>query len=276
MDGHLVADLTEGRLKPSVTAFLDEVSKFCGVDIFLLGPKLTPLEDGLNGGLSMRRDQRWRVAIYGDHISAEHAKSRVLIKIDQLVGVFQELCGDIECLLTQRQLGRIVDAVQIDLSVQPLLCGRNRKNIKHIESATNTAIYFPPCFSHAYGYCPPGALRRNPDEVFITGENPEAIAQAKSRIHQILTTVRLFVKDVTIAMPKIDSILLGRMDKVRKIMETNSVFIMLPPLASRQGTIRFQGPENLHVERAIRELMSLVSFSPHCKCFWINVKLTLF
>lgn len=84
----MVADLTEGRLKPSVTAFLDEVSKFCGVDIFLLGPKLTPLEDGLNGGLSMRRDQRWRVAIYGDHISAEHAKSRVLIKIDQLVGTF--------------------------------------------------------------------------------------------------------------------------------------------------------------------------------------------
>ncbi|KAK3956215.1 hypothetical protein QBC32DRAFT_156885 [Pseudoneurospora amorphoporcata] len=250
VDGHLVADLTEGRLKPSVTAFLDEVSKFCGVDIFLLGPKLTPLEDGLNGGLSMRRDQRWRVAIYGDHISAEHAKSRVLIKIDQL-------------------LGRIVDAVQIDLSVQPLLCGRNRKNIKHIESATNTAIYFPPCFSHAYGYCPPGALRRNPDEVFITGETPEAISQAKARIHQILTTIRLFVKDVTIAMPKIDSILLGRMDKVRKIMETNSVFIMLPPLASRQGTIRFQGPENLHVERAIRELMSLAGQFYHAS-WWIN------
>jgi len=77
--------LNEGILKKAVTDFLDETSAFCGVDIFLLGPKLTPIVDGLNGDVELRRDQRWRVAIFGDEMSSEHAKTRVLIHIDQLV-----------------------------------------------------------------------------------------------------------------------------------------------------------------------------------------------
>jgi hypothetical protein len=86
VDGNLVANLNEGVLKKGVTDYLDETSTFCGVDIFLLGPKLTPVTDALNGEVELRRDQRWRVAIYGDVMSSEHAKTRVLIHIDQLVG----------------------------------------------------------------------------------------------------------------------------------------------------------------------------------------------
>lgn len=72
-------------LKTSVTETLDYISKFCGVDIFLLGPKLTPMVDGMTGDAEMRRDQRWRIAIYGDLLASEHAKARVLIQIDTLV-----------------------------------------------------------------------------------------------------------------------------------------------------------------------------------------------
>jgi hypothetical protein len=85
VDGDLVSDLTAGVLKSSVTEALDDISVYCGVDIFLLGPKLTPLVDGMNGDVELRRDQRWRVAIYGDYLSSEHAKTRVLIHIDRLV-----------------------------------------------------------------------------------------------------------------------------------------------------------------------------------------------
>jgi len=85
VDGHLVANLSEGVLKKPVMDFLDETSSFCGVDIFLLGPKLTPLGGSLEADVDSRRDQRWRVAIYGDYLSSEHAKTRVLIHIDQLV-----------------------------------------------------------------------------------------------------------------------------------------------------------------------------------------------
>lgn len=78
-------DPQTGGLKAPVTNTLDYTSSFCGVDIFLLGPKLTPLADGLNGDSEVRRDQRWRLAIYGDHLSSEHAKTRLLIHIDQMV-----------------------------------------------------------------------------------------------------------------------------------------------------------------------------------------------
>ena len=89
INGDMVADLLAGSLKKSVTDTLDNISNYCGVDIFLLGPKLTPIVDGLNGDSEIRRDQRWRVAIYGDILSSEHAKTRVLIHIDQMVrGLF--------------------------------------------------------------------------------------------------------------------------------------------------------------------------------------------
>jgi hypothetical protein len=85
VDGKLVCDLNAGVLKKDVTDTLDYISIFCGVDIFLLGPKLTPVVDGMTGDSEMRMDQRWRIAIYGDILAAEHAKLRVLIHIDSLV-----------------------------------------------------------------------------------------------------------------------------------------------------------------------------------------------
>jgi len=152
-----------------------------------------------------------------------------------------------------------VDAFNLDLSLHQPLCGRNRKNIKLIESATNTAIYLPPAFSTVFRYCPPNARPREVKEILITGENPESIQMAKKKIHEILSRTRLFVKDVVIPPEKIDSILLSRMDKVRRIIETNGTFLLFPPLGSRNNLVRVQATENLHAERTARELMALVS-----------------
>lgn len=238
IDGKLVCDLVAGVLKKPVIEGLDTISAYCGVDIFLLGPKLTPMVDGMTGDAETRVDQRWRIAIYGDVLAAEHAKARVLIQIDRL-------------------LGRVVDAVPLELAAHQIICGRHRKNIKLIESATGTAIYFPPPFSQMYRYCPPSARRRDPNEIFITGESQQAIDMAKQRLHDAALRVRVFVKDVQIAPAKIDSILLTRLDKVRKIMEANAAYIMFPPLASQRNMVRVQGLDVLHVERAIREIMAL-------------------
>ena len=67
------------------------------------------------------------------------------------------------------------------------------------------------------------------------------------------------MKDAIVSAAKIDSILLSRLDKVRKIMETNGTFIQFPALASQRSMIRIQGVEGLHVERTVRDIMSLVS-----------------
>jgi len=240
IDGDLVLDQAGTALKTFVIEHLDEIAGFCGVDIFLLGPKFNTVPPGINSNGDAGQDQRWRVAIYGDMESAEHAKTRVLIFIDRL-------------------LGRAVDAMLLELSLHTVICGRSRKNIKLIESATNTAIYFPPPFSQVYRYCHPGAQRRNPEEIFITGETPQNIAMAKQKIHELVQRTRLFMKDCMVSPAKIDSILLGRLDKVRKIMETNGTFILFPQLASQRNLVRIQGVEGLHVERTIRDIMGLVS-----------------
>ncbi|KAE8444508.1 hypothetical protein EG329_000492 [Mollisiaceae sp. DMI_Dod_QoI] len=238
VDGELVIDTAQTALKPNVVSHLDDIAKFCGVDIFLLGPKFASLSETQNGNGDAGRDQRWRIAVYGDMESAEHAKTRVLIFIDKL-------------------LGRIVDGTLLELSLHTVVCGRSRKNIKLIESTTGTAIYFPPPFSQVYRYCPMNAERRNPEEIFITGETQQNIAMAKQKIHELVTRTRIFMKDAVVAAAKIDSILLGRLDKVRKIMETNGTFIQFPALASHRGMIRIQGVEGLHVERTVRDVMSL-------------------
>ncbi len=86
VDGELVIDASQTALKSHVVEHLDQISTFCGVDVFLLGPKFASLAESQNGNGDAGRDQRWRVAIYGDMESAEHAKTRVLIFIDRLVG----------------------------------------------------------------------------------------------------------------------------------------------------------------------------------------------
>lgn len=127
-----------------------------------------------------------------------------------------------------------------------------------IESSTGTAIYFPPLFSQMYRYCPPGAIRRDPAEIYITGESTQAIELAKQKLHETVSRIRLYVKDVTIPAAKIDSILLDRLDKVRKILEANGTYVMFPQLACQRTMVRVQGSEGLPVERTVRELMSLV------------------
>lgn len=161
--------------------------------------------------------------------------------------------------LTLAQLGRIVDMMHLDFTLQQLICGRNRKNIKLIESATGTAIYFPPPYSRYFRYCPRNAQPRNPDEIIITGDKPRHIELAKLKLGDLLNRVRLYVKDVPMPPEKVDTILLTRLDKVRKIVEANGSYIQFPPLGSRQTPVRIQATENLHIERTVRELMSLVS-----------------
>lgn len=150
--------------------------------------------------------------------------------------------------------------MRVDHSLHQLVCGRHRKNIKLIESSTSTAIYFPPLFSQMYRYCPPNANRRDPNEIYITGDSAESIQAAKEKIHESITRIRLYVKDVHFPAAKIDSILLDRSDKVRKILEANGTYVMFPALGSQRNTARVQGLEGLPVERTIRELMNLVCF----------------
>lgn len=144
-----------------------------------------------------------------------------------------------------------------------LICGRGRKNIKLIESATGTAIYFPPPFPNLFGYSPPGAQRRLSDQIYITGATQESIMHAKKRLHDLVMATKVYIKPVHVTDTKLDAILLERLDKVRKIIENNATYILMPHLGLQRGQVRVQGTEVLNVERTIRELMILVSCWDH-------------
>lgn len=154
---------------------------------------------------------------------------------------------------------RKVDVCKLELSMHTMICGRLRRHIKQIESVTNTAIYFPPPFPQLYGYTPPTANRRRDDEIFITGENAEDIFRAKSKLHDLARSTQACVKEIRIAPDKIDSILLERLDKIRKIMEYNGSYVLFPQLGLQRGLVRVQATDMLHVERTIRDIMTIVS-----------------
>lgn len=153
---------------------------------------------------------------------------------------------------------RQVDALKLELSMHTLVCGRTRKNIKLIEAATGTAIYFPPPFPRVFGYTPPGAHRRSEDEIYITGDTQEQITRAKQKLRDLVMGIKIYVKDAMVSSSKIDNILLDRLDKVRKVMEANGSYVLFPQLGSQRGMVRVQGTEVLHVERTVREIMALV------------------
>ncbi|KAF2747805.1 hypothetical protein M011DRAFT_40257 [Sporormia fimetaria CBS 119925] len=239
IDSDIIFESATQKVKSHILNQLDSIAKATKADIFLLMPKQPDIETAsFNGHLETGLDSRLRCAIYGDMETMEHAKTRVLIMIDQL-------------------LNRLVDSIKLELSMHTLICGRGRKNIKLIESETRTAIYFPPPFPRLFGYVPPGSHRRPDDVIFITGDTHEALLRAKQRLHDLVVSTKVFVKPVVVTESKLDAILLERLDKVRKIIENNGSYILLPQLGMQRGPVRVQGTDVLHVERTIRELMML-------------------
>jgi hypothetical protein len=88
IDSNLIFDTASSCLKSPVLNQLDLISKTTKADIFVLMPKQPDIESAsFNGKLETSLDSRLRCTIYGDMESMEHAKTRILIMIDQIVSV---------------------------------------------------------------------------------------------------------------------------------------------------------------------------------------------
>lgn len=88
IDTNLIIDTESDQVRPSVLQHIDKIADYTGTDIFLLGPKIEPPEavgSSFNGSPDTGLDERLRVGIYGDMESADHAKMRTLIMVDQIV-----------------------------------------------------------------------------------------------------------------------------------------------------------------------------------------------
>ena len=88
IDTNLVIKQDLNGVRAEVLEHIDIVAKFTGTDIFLLNPRPQDPEGAdasYGNGSDVHFDQRLRIAIYGDPESSEHAKTRILIMIDQIV-----------------------------------------------------------------------------------------------------------------------------------------------------------------------------------------------
>ena len=86
IDYNLIIDVASQGVKAPVLRHLDEIAKCTKADVFILQPKQVDVESAsFNGSIESTLDQRLRCSIYGDMETAEHAKTRVLIMIDQIV-----------------------------------------------------------------------------------------------------------------------------------------------------------------------------------------------
>ncbi len=82
-------DANANGVRKPILEHIDMIAKYTGTDMFLLSPKSADPENisvAFSGVMENALDQRFRVAIYGDMESVEHAKTRILIMIDQVVG----------------------------------------------------------------------------------------------------------------------------------------------------------------------------------------------
>lgn len=94
---HLIMDGSTKGIRASVLEHLDTLAAYTGTDIFLLTPKIRDTDSAVISSYGYASDNgldhRFRVAIYGDMESAEHAKTRVLIMIDQIVSTVTLSCN---------------------------------------------------------------------------------------------------------------------------------------------------------------------------------------
>lgn len=88
VDPNLILDGAETGIRSSVLSHIDLCAQYTGTDIFLLKPRAGESDSSsvnFSNGIDSGLDQRYRVNIFGDIESVEHAKTRTLMMIDQIV-----------------------------------------------------------------------------------------------------------------------------------------------------------------------------------------------
>lgn len=88
IDPNLILDGAETNIRSSVLSHIDLCAQYTGTDIFLLKPRAGESDStsiSFGNGVDSGLDQRYRVNIFGDMESVEHAKTRTLMMIDQIV-----------------------------------------------------------------------------------------------------------------------------------------------------------------------------------------------
>lgn len=79
-------------MRTDVLKHMDEIASLTKADVFLLHPRQIEADTAsLHGSLETSAEGKLRMVVYGDMECCEHAKTRLLIMIDQIV------CNTLRC-----------------------------------------------------------------------------------------------------------------------------------------------------------------------------------
>lgn len=73
------------ELRGRIPEHLENIARFTGTDIFVLKPPELSPDAAVDPGSDTGQSNRLQIKIFGDYESVEHAKTRILILIDDLV-----------------------------------------------------------------------------------------------------------------------------------------------------------------------------------------------
>ncbi|KAG5362824.1 KH domain-containing protein [Yarrowia sp. B02] len=230
---------------------LTEIAHYCKVSIYVTDTvdKVTYGLGYSGGGVSAADAQKpYHVLIYGDQELVQYAQLRVEILVHKLMGSF-------------------VDAIEVPLSMQPLVAGCQLLNIKNIEAQSKCKILFPNWLPELFHV--DEAMNLNYDTVFVVGPTQHHTLLAKTLVAEIKNKTQTIYKDCLGSYAKIDLMCLKYQQRLKEVMQKLGAFIQVPFLGASRSVIRVTGISDTHVEQAIAEVMLMASGSYHAG-FWAH------
>ncbi|KAG0246856.1 hypothetical protein BGX31_006920, partial [Mortierella sp. GBA43] len=226
---------------PKFKAAVDDISSATRTAIALLSSPNLVVPTGQKVVEGFGRQDVVELQVTGSWENAEAARPLLLVAIDTL------------------KPGIISEKLTVELKFQNMIGGRKRQDLQELMAQTRTSIYLTsPLVQTANKSGTPVDSRSN--EIYITGEAKQ-VAIAKNALLEAYRRAQSAslscTRQVSIATPKLDWMLLNHREKLRTIMTDNATFIAFPPLGGTHPTISVYGESNVNVERTIRTVMQL-------------------
>ncbi|KAH3683346.1 hypothetical protein WICPIJ_005669 [Wickerhamomyces pijperi] len=230
---------TTGSLDEELQSKLDQLAKFCNVEIIISDKILNfnyhPATSFTNAGSG--RDLS--LYILGSTDDTIFAEMRIRMLLDHEVGLF-------------------VESVELPLSLLPLLGGVEFGNFKSVAKEALVNIYLPTTLPELFKQ--DGKLGHDLNLIFLSGSEIQVLL-AKKQISDMIRDIldELYFKEISVLQFKKDYIVANYKNELSSIMYKYGVFIQLPAFGADECAVRFQGNSSEIIELAIQDFIGLTN-----------------
>ncbi|KAG8984249.1 hypothetical protein FRB94_000336 [Tulasnella sp. JGI-2019a] len=203
---------------------------------------------------SLEKESPCHLVVTGPSDTVSLAQVRLLVMLDELSGLHTE-------------------SVDIDCKLHPIIAGRKRLRVQHIQEETATNIYFPyPLRGMVGGPAAPNPNAKN--SIYITGEF-FGVQRAKDMLFQVARNKSKVVisRETAIQPRKLDWLLTDRLEDLKQIMSDTAAYLDVPSLGS--GIINVFGDGRQNIQKAIKAVMVLTTQYIHAQFYLLPTHFNL-